>query len=331
MSFLDLEIGTSSEPLTGTVEAAPSTTLVTVEQANVQTVFTEPRALDPLIEHIAQAVREHVPDTTTAKGRKEIASLAAKVAKTKTYLDDLGKTLVAGLKELPKKIDANRLDMRTRLDALRDEARKPLDDWEAEQARIEAQRKAEEEAAALVKEIDFTHEIALLMNADLERKREDAKRAAEQAQRDHEEQIRLDAEVKAQREAEDRAQAEREAGARREVEAKLAQEKAEREKAEAEQRAKDAEAKYQRERQEADEREEHTRKEAIESERLRQEAEARRVKAEQEAREADQEHRRTFNRESVADLVSAGIAEETAKAVVTAILMKKVRHISIAY
>ncbi|OCS62006.1 hypothetical protein BBZ50_02590 [Escherichia coli] len=49
-----------------------------------------------------------VPDITTAKGRKEIASLAYKVAQTKTYLDGLGKDLVAELKEIPKLIDANR-------------------------------------------------------------------------------------------------------------------------------------------------------------------------------------------------------------------------------
>ncbi|EES5368095.1 cell envelope biogenesis protein TolA, partial [Escherichia coli] len=36
-----------------------------------------------------------VPDITTAKGRKEIAYLAYKVAQTKTYLDGLGKDLVA--------------------------------------------------------------------------------------------------------------------------------------------------------------------------------------------------------------------------------------------
>ncbi|EGT6367902.1 cell envelope biogenesis protein TolA, partial [Escherichia coli] len=49
-----------------------------------------------------------VPDITTAKGRKEIAYLAYKVAQTKTYLDGLGKDLVAELKEIPKLIDANR-------------------------------------------------------------------------------------------------------------------------------------------------------------------------------------------------------------------------------
>ncbi len=41
------------------------------------------------------------PDIDTRKGRKAIASLAAKVARSKTYLDGLGKDLVAGWKRRP--------------------------------------------------------------------------------------------------------------------------------------------------------------------------------------------------------------------------------------
>lgn len=318
---LDLEIGGKSAPLTGTIEPAAPALLVTVEPASVQTVFATAGQLDPLIAAVAEVVRAHTPDVSTAKGRAEIASLAFKVSKTKAYLDDLGKNLVAGLKELPKKIDANRLAMRTQLDALRDEARAPLDQWEAEQARIEAEQKAREAAAALALQVERDHELALLMNDQHDRQAEDRRRAAEQARIDREAQIR--------REAEDRARAESQ---QRELDARLAAERAEMEKAEAENRARLAEERAERERQEAQEREEQARIEATQAERRRQEAEAAKAKAEQEKRERDQEHRRTYNREAVADLISAaGLNEETGRAVVTAILSGKVRHVAISY
>jgi Holliday junction resolvasome RuvABC endonuclease subunit len=332
----------SLDILTGTIENATST-MVTVEPATVQTVFTTDKALDPLIEKIARVVREHQPDVTTAKGRKEIASLAFRVAKTKTYLDELGKDLVTKYKEMPKKIDANRLDMRTRLDALRDEARKPLDVWEAEQVAVEAKRKADEEAAALALQIEHNHEFALLMDAEFNRKREEAKQAAEQAKRDHEEQIRREAEAKARREAEDRAQEERAANLRRELEAKLALERAEKEKVDAEIRAKEAEErrireqkeaeeKAERERFEATEREEQARKEATEKERRRQEVEKLKEDLERKAREEDLEHRRTFNQEALEDLRKINIVSgDPTVSILTAIAKKQIRHISIAY
>ena len=65
------------------------------------------------------------------------ASLAYKVARSKTALDNVGKELVAELKEVPKKIDAERKRMRDLLDSWQAEVRKPLTEWEeAEAARV---------------------------------------------------------------------------------------------------------------------------------------------------------------------------------------------------
>ncbi len=86
--------------------------------------------LDPLLQAITDEVKSFVPDLTTEKGRKEIASMAYKVAKSKTYLDDLGKDLVAEWKEQSKKVDNERKRMREYLDNLKDEVRKPLTDFE---------------------------------------------------------------------------------------------------------------------------------------------------------------------------------------------------------
>lgn len=99
-------------------------------------VYSKPGGLDPWLDKVRAEVTGHVPDLKTKKGRDAIASLAFKVRKVKTALDGVGKEQVDRLKEIPKKIDAERKRMRDVLDALADEVRAPLDQWEqAEEAR----------------------------------------------------------------------------------------------------------------------------------------------------------------------------------------------------
>lgn len=96
-----------------------------------------PGGIDDVLAKLEAEVRATPIDISTEKGRKAVASLAYKVSRSKTALDDMGKTLVAGLKEKTAAIDAERKKARDRLDKLRDEVRKPLDDFEeAETARI---------------------------------------------------------------------------------------------------------------------------------------------------------------------------------------------------
>ena len=97
-------------------------------------VFSAPQGLDPYLAKIREEIDGFIPDVTTRKGREAIASIAYKVAKSKTALDNVGKDLVAELKDIPKKIDAERKRMRDTLDAWKDEVRKPLDEWEATEA-----------------------------------------------------------------------------------------------------------------------------------------------------------------------------------------------------
>lgn len=82
--------------------------LVVIEKKNAMAVFTNNDQLDPLIEAIEKEARSLVPDVTTKKGRDAIASMAHKVARSKTYIDNAGKDLVAELKALPKQIDESR-------------------------------------------------------------------------------------------------------------------------------------------------------------------------------------------------------------------------------
>lgn len=120
-----------------------SNELVEIKKESALTVFSADNGLDPYIAKIKAEVASFVPDLSTKKGRDEIASMAYKVAKSKTYLDNAGKELVAELKAIPAKIDAERKRMREMLDALKDEVRKPLTDWEdAEKSRIEMHERA---------------------------------------------------------------------------------------------------------------------------------------------------------------------------------------------
>ena len=113
--------------------------LVVIEKKNAMAVFTNNDQLDPLIEAIEKEARSLVPDVTTKKGRDAIASMAHKVTRSKTYIDNAGKDLVAELKALPKQIDESRRGVRERLDALKDEVSRPLTEWEEEQERIKAE------------------------------------------------------------------------------------------------------------------------------------------------------------------------------------------------
>src|SRR5690606_28705361 len=103
--------------------------LTLLEQKSPIELFKE-NGLDPVLEAITSEVKSFVPDLTTEKGRKEIASLAYKVSKSKTYLDNLGKNLVSEWKEQSKKVDNERKRVREYLDNLRDEVRKPLTEYE---------------------------------------------------------------------------------------------------------------------------------------------------------------------------------------------------------
>ncbi len=170
--------------------------------------------------------------------------MAHKVARSKTYIDKAGKDLVAELKALPKQIDESRRVVRERLDALKDEVRRPLTEWEAEQERIkaeEAMNALHAEALAmnedfdrrLAARIESDHEMALLMNDAFDREQAEKKAEAERQRIAREEEIKRQAEEKAKREAAEQAQREIDAAAAREREAILAKERAEREQREA--------------------------------------------------------------------------------------------------
>ncbi|MEY6762934.1 hypothetical protein AB9B48_14860 [Kluyvera ascorbata] len=319
------------------------TDLVVIEKANALAVFKSSDQIEEILAKVEREVMSFVPDVTTAKGRKEIASLAYRVSQTKSYLDGLGKDLVADLKEIPKLIDANRKTVRDRLDALRDKARQPFTEWEEEQERIKQEELARIKAEEDRKRFESDHEMALLMNDSFDR---EAKEKAEEAERQriaHEEELRRQAAEKAKREAEEKAASELAAARKREEDAiaakaqaellaKQAQERAEREAKEAQERtaklAQEAREKAEREKQEAIAAEQ---RKAQEKEAARL-AEEKRIADEKAKREADVKHRKAVGTDIVNALTTnTSISREQAIEVLKALMDGLVPRTQINY
>lgn len=301
--------------------------------------------LDKYLNQIRQAVNE-VPDVTTAKGRARIASLAASASRSKTAIEKPGREYLRHLKEQPKIIEAELRRFVIECDEIRDETRRPLTEWEAEQERLAAEaayaamwQEAHEMDARITAERaakkESDHEMALLMNDAFDR---DAKAKADEVERlrkAHEEFITQQAAEKAKREVEEKAKRDIEAAEQREREAKLAQERAEQK---AEQDKKDAAAKAEREKQDAiaaeklkaQEEAERVQREAKQKEDARL-AEEKRVADEAAKRAADVEHRRTINRQAVADLIANGLPEDCAQKCVAAIAKNLISSVRITY
>lgn len=228
-------------------------------------------------------------------------------------------------------------------DELRDATRKPLTEWEAEQERIKAEEAMNAlHAEALEMNIKFDqelaarfeadHEMALLMDKDIDRERADKAAEAERQRIAHEEEIKRQAEEKAKREAAEKAQREIDAAAAREREAILAKERAEREQREAAERAeREKQAAIEAERRKAQEEADRIRREAERREQARL-AEEKRKADEQARREADVKHRKTVGTDIVKALVAnTSLTRDQAIEVLTAIKDGNIPHTGISY
>lgn len=256
---------TTTEPIK--IEEDYSVTVTHKE--NLLSFFRNGANLDGLYNVVETKARALVADVTTKEGVSQIKSTARQIASIKKRVDDLGKDIVAELKDLPKRIDANRKKWREDMEALQEEIRKPVTEIENRQAEIEKIRathgklalSGSEEIKAAIETLDkieltgdkwkesledataaVTAEkgaLEVMLNAALKkeaeaRELEELRKKQEEAERIiREQKIREEAERKAREEAESRAAAER---------ARLEREKAEAERkaAEAEQAAREA-------------------------------------------------------------------------------------------
>lgn len=324
------------------------------------------KGLEKFLEQIREGVNE-VPDISTDKGRKRIASLAAKVSRSKTAVEKPGRDYLKRLKEQPKVVEAELRRFVTECDRLRDEVRRPLTEWEnAEKLRTEALQQRLTNLRALADVIDLSGNY--LPSSDIQERIQEAKSVAldeswqeyaaeagvakdstiqkleeslavaqkrereaaklELLRKEAEEKARIEREENIRREAAEQARLEAEQKAKAEIEA------AARLAAEEKARAEVAE----RQRIEAEQRARREKEEAVAEERRRQEAaekarldEQKRIADEEARRAADKEHRRTVNRRVIADLIAQGIHEEFAQKAMLAIAGGKVQDAYIKY
>jgi len=340
--------------------------LMPLDNVNPISVFTE-GGLDDLLSKIEKEAKSHVPDITSDKGRKAIASMAAKVAKSKTYLDGLGKDLVSDWKKQAKVVDNERKKMRDTLDDLKAEIRQPLTDFENEEKlRVES---INQEIEALILAGNSTVEQYLSLPIEAMKDRLDEienqddpeglnefkdrynevkldamtkirdsikSRANYDADQKELEALRLEKEKREEADRLERESKEREAREERiakeakeaaELKAKAEYERAEKEKQDAINAQKVAELR-------AEQAEKQTKIESenaakVERNRIELERQAEKIAAEK--REANTKHKKKINNESMADLVAVGCSEQLAKDIVIAIAKKEIKNISIFY
>lgn len=97
--------------------------------------FTTGDGLEGILEITRQEVDNFEHDMSTVGGRRRTASLSRKVATLSITLDGMAKDLVSGIKKKANNIDSNRRSMRNELKIIKEEARRPLTEWEEQELR----------------------------------------------------------------------------------------------------------------------------------------------------------------------------------------------------
>jgi colicin import membrane protein len=328
--------------------------LISIAQITTANLF-DGSSMDTMLAQIEAKARAYDLDISTPAGRKEIASVAYKIAQSKTAIDAAGKKLVEGIKAEAKIIDDERKKARDFLDGLKNSIRQPLTDFEnAEKERVAAleSRLARIESVCL----DIPEDSAQIKNLLIRLSETDAKTFEEFAKRAAgliavaKDRLTEKLAIVEKREAEAaellRLRAEAAERDRIDREARIAAEAAEKARIDAEQKAAkekaESEAAHQRaieaERKAAEDRERKIREEAETKEREAQaKAEAERkaaeVAAEAEAkRVANKRHREKIISEIVADLCFGGvISPDVARQVADAMAAGDIRHVTIQF
>lgn len=275
-------------------------------------VLTDEQKRAELFAKIEADIAEFEPDLETAKGRDAIKSFAFGITKTKTAIDSAGKEMNEAARAQINVVDAARRIAREKLDALADQARAPLTEWE--QAALARNKRADDlidrlRALAVVTAFDTSTEIRkqgteafeMVLSADeLGDRLDDVQRAKDEAVASLKDSL-----ARLVREEADRAELER---LRAEAAERDARELAEREAREAKEREA-AEANAAEERQAAAEK-----AEAERLEKARQEAaDAARREAEEAAQREREEAERAKQAEIDAANERARQAEEDAR------------------
>lgn len=336
--------------------------LVKFQQLTASQVFEEGQLLD-MVSEVETEVRSVIIDASTPKGRDEVKSLAYKIAQTKTFVDKTRKAYIDDKQEFIKKVNAISKTAVERLQALQDEVRKPVTEFEErEKKRVqgikdsidsiiklrdinglctievikETIKKAEDFDA--VKGMDeFTHHAIKAKEETLnylsgvliarEEYEENEKQRLELLKREEE---------RKQKEREEalvaKAKADAELEANRKIEEekariqKEADEKVRLAKEESDRIAKEVQDKIDQEKREQ---EEIKAKEKAEED--RKNAEADRIKKEEEARARNIEHQKKINNETKDFFISQGCSEDQAITIVKLIATGKAPNLTLRY
>ena len=316
--------------------------LIPIENVNAIELFKDQDTLQKLLDEIKNTATDFKPDTSTPDGRKEIAAQAYKVSKSKGVIDTAGKELTLDWARKKKVVDAGRRLARDFCDNLRDEIRKPLTDYETEEARLAkiAAQKAELEATELEayaenelfdRELKVREAEARMEAERIEIERIENERREAEDRKALEDQIRKDAEARANREAAEAIEHERQKAVDAERMAREQAEQVEHDRIASEERERSRIKQAEADKQAAIEHEKQRAKDEadrIERDRLRLIADNER---EAQARAADTENRRTINNAIVDALVAGGVTQKASKQVVTLIASGKVPSVSIRY
>ena len=315
---------------------------IKIEQQALAVAFSTDGGINSIIEQITTQAREKARnlDAETPKGRKELASIAYSVSKTKTWLDEQGKNLVSEAKSKIKVVDNERKAVRDQLDLLRDEIRKPVTDFEdAERKLIENAKQIKNlceslktptdefgnllSSAQIKTRLDSVNEIII----DDNQYQAELKDIVELTQLWLKNLLHSVDEQEKQAEEIKRIQAE-EAAKAAEAERIARDERIAFEAAERERKAAEAEiAKVQKEAEQVIENE----RKRIEQERQSEKLEQERKAAIEKARSEDKENRRTINCKALEAFIENNIEAEVAKSVLKLIANGNIPNVLIQY
>lgn len=350
--------------MTDETKAETGGEIVTLAPAETKLVLLDPAKFEEFFGRIKQETDKLVPDTSTAKGRDEIRSMAARVVRAKTSIDKARLDLTKEWRDNVTKANAAGNLIKERMEAHAEAIRKPLTEWEeAQEARLRKCRSQIDWLRGATRR-DINETAEQLRNAlvavravtidpaeyqDMEDEAIEARTAAisyienaitvaEQRERDAAELAVLRAQQVerdriAAQQAEEAAAEEREAERQRNEAARIAQAQADA----AAQAQRDAEAAAKREQDARDaahaaelakERRQREELEAIERARV---AEADRIAAETARRETNLRHRTAVKTAAKKAVMKQGVDDETAAKIIMAIIAGEVPNVTLAF
>jgi septal ring factor EnvC (AmiA/AmiB activator) len=336
-----------------------ATNLIPLENVTANELFSaDDKSMTALLAGIEREARSLVKDmdVTKEEDRKEIASVAYKVARSKTTIDDAGKDFAADLKKQAKVIDTRRKEARDALDDLKFSIREDLDEWETKEQKridkhteaIEIMRKTGNEAMELFMDLtlDQIKDSRVVIEAmdpakfeEFSERAEETRLAAlakidtaiQKREQYDKDQADLERMRKEQAEREEQDRMERLAQQQKEAEEKAAAEAEEKARKEEQEKAAERERQLIAEKEEA-ERKQREAEEKAEEERLEREAEERREREEQEKRERNTRHKGQCNTAAVEALVeTCNLSTEDGRKVITAIAKGQIPRVTIGY